>query len=272
MTMREALHIPEDDLIQYVLGTLPEIQLGTLTAHLSLCARCREELSETYSAFAGYSASTPETEIPQGARERFLASLVEAPAESKLVQMRNQSQLYTASKSFKTWLESPMPLKIFSGALAAGLLFAVYDDVSHIHQIRQLLPEMKRFEAETAELTDLKDFLRGSNAQEVSLHEKPALTKAPEGHALYSATSGKLVFTASNMPAPPPGKAYELWVLPVGTGAPVPAGMFTPDMQGNAAIIFPTLPANVQAKAFGVTVEDAAGSLAPTSAIILSGE
>jgi anti-sigma-K factor RskA len=74
------------------------------------------------------------------------------------------------------------------------------------------------------------------------------------------------------MPPPPPGKAYELWLLPAAGGPPVPAGVFTPDIQGSAAVVFPDIPVNVQAAGFGVTVEDAAGSKTPTSPIILSGQ
>jgi len=104
------------------------------------------------------------------------------------------------------------------------------------------------------------------------LHDKQPLMKTPEGHALYAPSSGRLIFTASNMPAPPSGKAYELWVLPATGGAPIPAGVFTPDIEGSAAVIFPDIPANVQAAGFGVTIEDAAGASAPTSPIILSGQ
>jgi len=272
MSMPEAFHIEEDDLIQYALGTLKDTQLSTLTAHVSMCNTCRAELGRIQVELASYSTVLPMTELPGGARERFLSRLESgAVTESKFVQARNQSRLYILSKSFQHWLETPMPLRILSGALAAALLFVVYDDLSHIHEIRQLLPEIKRFEKDTGELTELKQFLQGNHAQQVSLREKPLLTKSPEGHALYSATSGKLVFTASNIATPPLGKAYELWLLPATGGKPIPAGMFTPDLQGNAAVIFPDLPPNVQAGGFGVTVEDAAGSPAPTSPIILSG-
>jgi anti-sigma-K factor RskA len=272
MSMPEAFHIEEDDLIQYTLGTLKDTQLSTLTAHVSMCNTCRSELARIQVELASFAAVQPMTELPGGARERFLKRIESGAAtESKFTQMRNKSRLYIMSRSFQHWLETPMPLKILSGALAAGLILVAFDDLSHIHQIRQLLPEIKRFEKDTAELTELKNFLQGTNAQQVALREKPLLTKSPEGHALYSATLGKLVFTASNIAAPPPGKAYELWVLPATGGKPIPAGMFTPDLQGNAAIIFPDIPANVQAGGFGVTIEDAAGSPAPTSAIILSG-
>jgi hypothetical protein len=273
MNMPNAFHIEEDDLIQYVLGTLKETQLGTLTAHVSMCNTCRAELGRVQVELASFATVLPTSDVPAGARERFLAKLTtDSATESKFVKARNNNRFYIMSKSFQHWLETPMPLKILSGLLAAAVVFLAYDDLSHIHENRQLLPELKRFEKETAELQELKDFLRGAHAQQVTLHEKSVLGKAPEGHALYSATLGKLVFTASNMPAPPQGKAYELWVLPAAGGAAIPAGTFTPDLQGNAAVVFPKIPVNVQAGGFGVTVEDAQGALTPTPPIILSGQ
>jgi anti-sigma-K factor RskA len=272
MSMRDSLHIPDDELIQYALGTLPVLQLGNLTAHISLCNQCRAEVGKIQADLASFAAVQPLEELPAGARARFLARLESPATVSKFAQARDQNKFYNLFKSFRDWLGTPMPLKILSGALAAAMLFLAYDDAQHIHEIRQLLPEMKRFEVATAELDELKDFLRANNTQQVTLREKPQVIKSPEGHTIYSAMTGKLIFTASNMPTPPPGKAYELWVLPVAGGAPIPAGTFTPDTQGNAAIIFPPLPTNVQASGFGVTVENAAGSPAPTSAIILSGQ
>ena len=271
--MREAIHIPEDDLIQYALGTLPEIQLGTLTAHISLCTTCRVELALIQADLASFAAVQPMETVPVGARERFLSQLKnDAVTESKFTQMRNRSPFFNVMRSIKEWLETPMPLKILTGAMAAALLFTVYDDLGHIHQVRRLLPEMKRFEIATAELDEIRDFLRGGNTQQVSMHPKPAINKEPEGHTIYASRSGKLIFTASNMPAPPVGKIYELWIIPVGGAAPVPAGLFTPDALGNAAVIFPKLPINVQAGAFGVTVENAAGAEKPTMPIVLSGQ
>ena len=271
--MPEAFHIDEDDLIQYALGSLKETQLGTLTAHISLCNQCRDALAKVQLDLAAFASVQPLSDVPAGARDRFVAKLSSGAAgESKLVQMRNKSRLYIVGKSFQHWLETPMPLKILSGALAAALLFVAYDDVSHIHQIRQFGPEMARLERQAADLAELKEFLRGSNAQQVTLHEKPSAAKAPEGHTLYSSTTGKLVFTVSNMPAVPAGKTYELWVIPAGKGTPIPAGTFKPDMQGNAAVIFPDIPANVQAAAFGVTIENDGGATAPTMPIVLSGQ
>jgi len=75
---------------------------------------------------------------------------------------------------------------------------------------------------------------------------------------------------ANNMPVLPPQKAYELWLIPV-QGAPIPAGVFKPDARGSATVVNPPLPAGTEAKAFAITVENEAGSSAPTSAILMMG-
>ena len=273
MSTREAFHISEEDLIQYALGTLKEGQLSQFTAHISFCTTCRNELGRIQVELASFAAALPSSEPPAGARERFLQRLSDdSAASSKLTQLREKSRAYLWSKAFQRWFETPVPFGILSCTLAAVLLFVIYDDLSHIRQIRQLMPAMKRYEQEAAEFTELRKFLHGTDSQQVTLYDRPQLTKTPQGHAIYSASSGKLVFTAANMPAPPTGKVYELWLLPAAGSAPIPAGLFTPDLQGNAAVVFPDLPANVQAGGFGVTIENEGGATKPTPPIILSGQ
>jgi anti-sigma-K factor RskA len=69
----------------------------------------------------------------------------------------------------------------------------------------------------------------------------------------------------------PPGKTYELWVIPADGSAPIPAGLFRPDSAGDGSVVLPPIPQGVSAKAFGVTLEDAAGSKTPTAPILLAG-
>ncbi len=77
----------------------------------------------------------------------------------------------------------------------------------------------------------------------------------PQGKAFYLRNRSSLVFLANNMPALPPQKAYELWLIPV-SGAPIPAGVFKPDAHGSASVVNPLLPTAVEAKAFAITVEE----------------
>ncbi|MFC5864511.1 anti-sigma factor domain-containing protein [Acidicapsa dinghuensis] len=268
-----AFHLEEDDLIQYALGTLKDTQLTQFTAHISLCNVCRGRLAQYRTDLAVFGAVQPPSSLPDGARERFLARLNNpAPSPSALEKIRTRSRAYLFSKAFRHWMDTPAPLLILSGALAIALTFVGYDDLSHIHQLRQMQPEINRFERESSKFQELEDFLRGTNAQDATLRRGINTNKEPEGHVLYSAVNGRLVFTATNMPGPPPGKTYELWVLPANGGNPIPAGTFTPDLQGSAAIVFPEIPANVQASSFGVTVEDQGGSNTPTLPIYMSGQ
>jgi hypothetical protein len=92
----------------------------------------------------------------------------------------------------------------------------------------------------------------------------------PQGKAFYLRNRSSLVFLANNMPALPPQKAYELWLIPV-SGAPIPAGVFKPDAHGSASVVNPPLPAGTEAKAFAITVENEAGSATPTAPILMMG-
>ena len=92
----------------------------------------------------------------------------------------------------------------------------------------------------------------------------------PQGKAIYVRDRSSLVFLASNMPALPAQKAYELWLIPT-NGAPIPAGVFKPDAHGSATVIQPPLPTGVEAKAFAITIEPEQGSATPTMPIVMMG-
>ena len=93
----------------------------------------------------------------------------------------------------------------------------------------------------------------------------------PQGKAFYVRDRSSLIFLASNFPALPPQKAYELWLIPAQGGAPIPAGVFKPDAHGHATVINPPLPPRVEAKAFAITIEPESGSSVPTPPIEMMG-
>jgi hypothetical protein len=89
----------------------------------------------------------------------------------------------------------------------------------------------------------------------------------PQGRVLVNARHGVLLL-ASNLPAAPLGKTYELWVIPKG-GSPKPSGLFKSDSSG-AAMYFSKGPLDVsRTSAVAVTLEPESGSPAPTSAPVI---
>jgi anti-sigma-K factor RskA len=98
-----------------------------------------------------------------------------------------------------------------------------------------------------------------------------AVKPQPQIRTYFRRSTGQVVLIATNLPPVPPGKAYELWMIPADSKTPVPAGMFSPDAHGNVSVTMTQTAANHPAKLFAVTVEPAAGSPTPTSAIVFSG-
>jgi anti-sigma-K factor RskA len=159
-------------------------------------------------------------------------------------------------------------------AIVAGLQF-------HQHQVLQATlndtnAKLTQSAAATSKAEQVLQTLTNEGAMQITMRIPPPdgvpQSKLPEGHAAYDAAKGSLVFVASNMLPVPQDKTYELWVLPQSAGeAPVPAGTFRPDQNGNASVVMPEIPKGVTAKGFGVTIEDAGGAKAPTLPIVLVG-
>lgn len=115
------------------------------------------------------------------------------------------------------------------------------------------------------------EVLNAPDAQRVTLIA-PKTAPAPTAYIVYLAERGALVMEASHLQPVPAGKAYELWLTPANGATQISAGTFRPNSEGYASVVLPKLPSGVPAKAFGITVENAAGSATPTSPIVLSGQ
>jgi hypothetical protein len=91
------------------------------------------------------------------------------------------------------------------------------------------------------------------------------VTTGGNATVLESRHEHSLVFTASGLPALPPTRSYELWLM--GPGGTRPAGMLP---RPRAGMIGPMVVSGLAAgDRMGLTVEPAGGSARPTSAAIL---
>lgn len=94
----------------------------------------------------------------------------------------------------------------------------------------------------------------------------------PVGQVSWLESKGALVFVAGGLKPLPADKAYELWLIPAGGKAPIPAGLFRPDADHGATVVLPPLPAETEAKTFEVTVEPGHGSETPSLPIVMQGQ
>ena len=292
--MNNANHIAEDDLYLFALQSLPDAEMQAVSLHLEECALCRAQMGEIQGDLVAY-AMTAETQTPPPrVRERLLAQVAQ---EKKVIPIDRtepavEPVLYPrTSRMFQ--MEAPeerqprrlAPVLAWTGwAVAAtamtvaGLQFEQQKRVSSnlAAETAQLDQVTAQTNAQNAQAKELMKTLTDASAMQVSLHvpltarQQPKLD--PEGHATYVPGHGSLLFVASHLDPLQPSKTYELWLLPEQAGmAPIPAGLFRPDANGNASVVMPKLPKGVVAKGFGVTVENEGGSDTPTAPIVLAG-
>ena len=95
-----------------------------------------------------------------------------------------------------------------------------------------------------------------------------AAAPSARARAFWSRNRG-LVFTATNLPPLQAGRVYQIWVLT--KGAPISAGLVSPDDLGGTTAVLGTAPDIPQPAGVAVSLEPAGGVPAPTGAIYLAG-
>jgi anti-sigma-K factor RskA len=160
-------------------------------------------------------------------------------------------------------------------AALAGLLLVIGErDAAR----REAASATARAEAARAEAAALREsvaadaalrVLMSLSATRVATLDGLAPAKEARARVVWHDAKREGVFVASGLEPAPPGKAYELWVI--GTGAPVPAGVFQADAEGRAVHRLPAGLELAGVRTFAVTVEPEAGVPAPTGAMVLAG-
>jgi anti-sigma-K factor RskA len=231
------------DYLLYALGALEEPERGEIREHLARgCGNCTAGLREATAFATSIGASVEGPEPPARLRTRVLAAAGGRPE--------------TRWNWFTAWVTAAA-----AGVAAAGLLFY------QAHTLREdtalLRAELERSGAQAAALREALAVIQAPETREVTFGQgQPA---PPRGRVFFH-PSGVLLM-ASSLPATPSGKTYEMWIIR--GGKPARAGEFNSTADGNAIHLYrpatPLAPSDVVA----VTLENAGGVDAPTSAPII---
>lgn len=273
--MTEPHHIPAEDLALYAMQALSAEEMASVAAALRNNPAARQELAAMQGDLALLALSVEQQAAPAGSFERLLAR---ARQQSSGAAIPSAAALETSESAVITNVVTIGRRKwsvILPWAVAAALAVACILLGTRVTALNDSLQDeaglVANLAAKASRAQQVLEVLNAPNAQRVTL-TAPKTHPAPSARATYLEERGALILQADNLKPLPAGKAYELWVLPADGKAPIPAGTFTPNGEGYASLVLPTLPGGVAAKGFGVTIENAAGSPVPTSPIILSGE
>lgn len=216
----------------YAVNALSDTERSTFETHLARCESCAVEVAEL-TATATRLGAAVEFPPPPHLRARVLA----AAAETRQLPPR------TARVSRR--------LRGTGGLLAAAcLVVAVVLTV----EIRST-PDTDALARISSEYSRFADFLSTPDVKLVSATGSNGAT----GTAVVSASRDELLFLSRDLPEPPSGRVYQLWLIDA--DGPRPAGVLP--TSGSA----PLMAAGVSgAQKVAVTVEPPGGSAKPTTA------
>ncbi len=248
-----------ENLALLAMGSLEGKDRQELETHLHECAACRRELESLRGDMALLSLSTTGPKPPGRSRERLMVAIAQEPRKTAAAPKRSSSK-----RSW--WMLAP---SLVAAGLVLVAMFLGRQNSALREQIAGMQSEAARDQVELRRAHEIVSTLTASDAMRVTLVAAKTPPQ-PQGKAIYVRDRSDLIFIASNMPAAPAKKAYELWLIPT-SGAPIPAGVFKPDAHGSATVVNPPLPAGVEARAFAITIEPEAGSATPTMPIVMLG-
>jgi anti-sigma-K factor RskA len=221
----------DDAVGSYLLEAMHADERDAFEAHLAGCARCRAEVDELRPAAEAVPASAPQIAPPPALKSRIMA---EVEREAELLRAAGPAaDRPPAPRRRRDWRFVLPRAMAVAGVLLVGLFAGLA--------------------------------LEGGTETWQGTVDR---AQAPDATAELRERDGTAELVLEDMPAPPEGRVYQVWVLPEGADAPRPTqALFTPRRDGSAAAAVPTVD-GVQAVL--VTDEPAGGSPAPTREPVLT--
>jgi anti-sigma-K factor RskA len=244
-----------------------------LANHLEVCSNCRSEVHDWQETVAFMAFNVEPVEPSLEVRERILgAARAETPPNS-IVQPNVVSDssrvlpfepprrnIWTSLGSF-----GAIAAAVAMVAMLAGLFILWQQKRSTEADLSRMATQMRDANQQLANERALVALLTTPGAR---MAELSGTNAAPGAHAMlaYDKTGHAMLMT-KNLPAPPPGKAYQLWFIK--NNQKMPGKVFTPDARGNG-VMEDQIPASAMESAvYAITLEPMGGVQIPTGAIYL---
>jgi hypothetical protein len=249
----------------YALDALQGDELGEFERHLNHCSSCPAEvrgLRETAARLALATAERP----PAAMRERVLSLAERTRQMPPLTDERPARRVATrqARRTRRIWIPR-ISAAVAAVSLAAAVVLGI--DVAGTRnqlssaqsQLSSIRNQLASAEAHNHGITAV---LAASDAHLVTSHT----SRGGAVTAIVSPSQAKLVVVTSGLPALPPSKVYELWLL--GKSVAKPSGLLSKPVKGQTTPVLAD--GLVPGYELGVTVEPAGGTLTPTTVPILT--
>ncbi len=258
-----------DQAALYALGALPADERAMFAAHLATCEECLREVRAFGAVVNALPLSLPQIDPPPTLRARVLEGVGGGGDRPALV-VPARARPWAAPTA---WLSAAalLVLALGLGTYAASLRHRVGSLELQLREARLRLDrgdqQLASATLEAARAQVRLAVLTAPDMRQVVLAGQPPAPRAA-GRGFLSASNG-LLFAAAQLPALPAGRIYQLWFLT--EGAPISAGLITPDRNGRVTAAF-DVPAGAESpKGLAVSIEPDGGVPSPTGALYLAG-
>lgn len=257
----------------YAAGALDGEELRELEKHLKTgCPVCQQQIGEYRELMAALPQALPSLVPSAGLRSRVMAQIEKESPGRSAVAFKTLTQISGKEKPAKAFAWLPWACALAAGVALAVSLWSLSNlkrelagQQSQLGQqrdhIQQLQNELEKEKLVTA-------FLINPEVRVTMLAGTPKSPRAA-GKILWNPREKKALFYASNLPPPPSGKTYQLWVI--AQNKPFDAGIFSVDLSGNGFLKIDSLSEADKAQKFAVTLEPAGGVPQPTGEMHLLG-
>ncbi|MFE1382484.1 anti-sigma factor domain-containing protein [Streptomyces sp. NPDC058740] len=230
----------------YALDALDAEETDAFARHLDQCDACRREVAEFHATTARLAAATAR-EAPAALKQRTMDAI------DGVRQLPPRLNPPSGTPDWGHRLRRrALPLGLAAGLVAAASFAGL---AAWQHQEARDAEQQSRQAQQN--LDTISGVLAAPDAQTV--HGKTA--NGALTTVVTSTSQNRAVFTATGLPAPAPGKTYQLWLQHDGTM--LPAGLVHQD----GTVLVDGDPAD--ATALGLTLEPATGSSRPTTTPLL---
>ncbi|MFB7949808.1 anti-sigma factor domain-containing protein [Kitasatospora phosalacinea] len=227
----------------YAVHALDPEEHDAFERHLGHCPPCAQETAEFAATLARLGAAETLTPPPE-LKARVLAALPAVRQEAPPLVRAAPARRRVARSAPKFALAACLALALGAGAVA-------------VQQHREADRARDRAAALARQQETVAALLTAPDARTAT-----ATTGGGTGTVVWSAVRGRAGFLATGLPAPGPGRTYQLWYDDAGTMRP--AGLL-PTGSGTLLLTGPL----DGAAGVGVTLEPAGGSPQPTGAPVL---
>jgi len=251
-------------LAAYVLDALEATERRAFEAHLATCAECRAELVDLRRAATALAAGVDAVEPPASLKAKTIARATGPratfPAATGRVTRSDAPTRPRAVLAPYAWLGAAAAVVCVVGLGAYALALR-----GQVATMRESLAEATaRVQSLRAEVVDLRrdsvrlnhtlSLLNAPTVMRVDLRGQGTGAPAALGRAYLSGPQG-VVFAASGLPVLGPDRIYQVWVFSPTANAPISAGVFPVNENGNAVFSFDLPPGGEVVKAVAVTLE-----------------